>query len=332
MIFGDAPVTEAEGAILAHSLQAGDTRLRKGRVLGPEDLDVLSRAGIARVTVARLEAGDVEENAAAARLAAALTEGAAGVHVTAPFTGRVNIVADGAGVAHIDAGRINAVNGGDAMITCATVAPLHRMMEGGLLATIKIISYAVPEHAIANAEAAAKGARLGLHVPVVKTARLIVSQTGAEPEAEKGIAAIRGRLDALGAELSAISKVPHELGPLSTALGEAQEDIVLILTGSATSDPADVAPSAVRRAGGQVARFGMPVDPGNLLFIGDLKGVPVIGLPGCARAPALNGADWVLERVVCGLEVTAADIAGMGIGGLLKEIPQRPQPRRGQTK
>jgi molybdenum cofactor cytidylyltransferase len=72
----------------------------------------------------------------------------------------------------------------------------------------------------------------------------------------------------------------------------------------------------------------MPVDPGNLLFLGDINGRPVIGLPGCARSPALNGADWVLARVVCGIPVRSADIAAMGVGGLLKEIPTRPQPRQ----
>ena len=74
-------------------------------------------------------------------------------------------------------------------------------------------------------------------------------------------------------------------------------------------------------------RFGMPVDPGNLLFLGRLGARPVIGLPGCARSPALNGADFVLERLACGIEVTGEDIARMGVGGLLKEIPMRPQPR-----
>jgi molybdenum cofactor cytidylyltransferase len=73
----------------------------------------------------------------------------------------------------------------------------------------------------------------------------------------------------------------------------------------------------------------MPVDPGNLLFLGHRGDTPVIGLPGCARSPALNGADWVLSRVICGVDVTPRDIAGMGVGGLLKEIVTRPQPRRG---
>ena len=108
--------------------------------------------------------------------------------------------------------------------------------------------------------------------------------------------------------------------------------LFMVLTGAATSDLHDVAPEAVRAAGGTVARFGMPVDPGNLLFHGRLGARPVIGLPGCARSPALNGADWVLERIACGLEVTDDDIAGMGVGGLLKEIPIRPAPREGRRQ
>ena len=42
-----------------------------------------------------------------------------------------------------------------------------------------------------------------------------------------------------------------------------------------------------------------------------------------------SGADWVLERLACGLDLTDDDIAAMGVGGLLKEIAIRPQPREG---
>jgi molybdenum cofactor cytidylyltransferase len=75
----------------------------------------------------------------------------------------------------------------------------------------------------------------------------------------------------------------------------------------------------------------MPVDPGNLLFFGELNGKPVIGLPGCARSPALNGADWVLERILCGVTVTPDDIAAMGVGGLLKDIPLRGRLRNANS-
>ena len=55
----------------------------------------------------------------------------------------------------------------------------------------------------------------------------------------------------------------------------------------------------------------------------------VIGAPGCARSPAENGFDWVLQRILAGIAVDGSDITGMGVGGLLKEITSRPQPRSG---
>jgi molybdenum cofactor cytidylyltransferase len=117
--------------------------------------------------------------------------------------------------------------------------------------------------------------------------------------------------------------VAHEGEALAQEITQTQEELILILTGSATSDAYDTAPEALRRAGGRVTHFGMPVDPGNLLFFGHLGAQRVIGLPGCARSPASNGADWVLERRICGVDVTSQDIARMGVGGLLKEIPMR---------
>jgi molybdenum cofactor cytidylyltransferase len=79
--------------------------------------------------------------------------------------------------------------------------------------------------------------------------------------------------------------------------------------------------------GGKVEHFGMPVDPGNLLMIGDADGRPVLGAPGCARSPKENGFDWVLMRLLAGLPVPRQDITGLGVGGLLMEIVTRPQPR-----
>ncbi|MDF1729122.1 MAG: molybdopterin-binding protein [Sulfitobacter sp.] len=326
MIFGPLPLDRAEGAILAHSVATGGGRLRKGRVLGAEDIAALKEAGLKEVLTAQLEPGDLDENAAAALLARSLC--GAGLRRTDAFTGRVNLLAEGPGVVEVDAAAIAAANAVDPMITVATVPPWQQLAEGGMAATIKIISYAVAEEALQRAAEAGAGA-LRLRAPVLRSARLIVTEVPGGA-GEKGVPAIEGRLTALGVDLTGVDKVPHEAGALAQALGASREELVLILTGSATSDVADVAPAALRQAGGVVHRFGMPVDPGNLLFIGERDGAQVIGLPGCARSPALNGADWVLSRVICGVPVGPGDIAAMGVGGLLKEIPTRPQPRRGK--
>lgn len=332
MKFGAVEIALAEGAVLAHSVSLGARRrLRKGRVLDADDIAALADAGVEDVTVARLEAGDVFENDAARALAETLVPDPAGqhLHLTEAFTGRVNLLADGPGVAVLDVAALEALNQIHPMITLATVPPFQQMANRGMVATIKIISYAVPQEALEEACRVAKAA-LRLAPPVIDSVNLIITET-AGGAGTKGQKAIADRVAAFGLEMDAPQVVSHEEAALSRALMDKTQGLTLILTGSATSDIDDVAPAALRLAGGRIARFGMPVDPGNLLFLGSLADRPVIGLPGCARSPALNGADWVLARVVCGLEVRDADIAAMGVGGLLKEIPSRPQPRAGKT-
>ncbi|ANT59398.1 molybdopterin biosynthesis protein [Salipiger sp. CCB-MM3] len=330
MKFGPVPLGEAAGAVLAHAVALPQGRLRKGHILTEGDLSRLRAAGQNEVIVARLGPDDVPEDIAAQRLAEALLPApeAAGLKLGPATTGRVNLHAVGPGVIEVDAARIDAVNAVHPMITVATLRPWQRCAARAMVATVKIISYAVPEAALAEACAAAQGGALRLHAPVARSATLIETSVGSDP-GDKGRRATRARLDRFGTELGPRVQVPHRAEPLAEAISAASGDMVLILTGSATSDLHDVAPEALRRAGGEVTHFGMPVDPGNLLFYGQHMGRPVIGLPGCARSPALNGADWVLERLICGVPVSPSEIAAMGVGGLLKEPPSRPRPREG---
>ncbi|WP_296764752.1 molybdopterin-binding protein [Sediminimonas sp.] len=333
MKFGRVPVDRAQGAILAHSLALPGGRLRKGQVLGPEQVAALTAAGHAHVTVARPEPGDVPEDAAAARLADALVPDpqAARLRLAGAFTGRVNLAATTAGVAVIDADAVTAVNRVDPAITLATVPPWLQMRPGGMIATVKIIPYAVGKAQLDRACAAGRGA-LRVQPPVYRSASLILTDAGganADKLANKGRRAVRARLETLGMDMACTQRVTHDSAALAAAIEAAHGDMILILTASATSDARDVAPEALRAAGGRLDRFGIPVDPGNLLFLGTLGARPVIGLPGSARSTALHGADWMLSRIACGLPPDADEIAAMGVGGLLKEIPTRPMPRTG---
>jgi len=333
MRFGPVPLSEAEGAILAHSVQLAEGRLRKGCVLGADEIARLRRSGRTEVIAARLDAADLHEDAAALAIAEALVPDpeAAGLELRAVGTGRVNLHARAAGVVEVLADRVDALNAVDAMITLATVPRWQRVAAGEMVATVKIIAYGVAKAAVAKACQSGAG---GLRLCPARLRRIVLVETHIEPEAKPlAVTAITRRLAALDAELSSHLHCPHKLDGLAGALAQVRgAELILILTASATSDPEDVAPGALRRAGGTVARFGMPVDPGNLLFIGQLDETPVIGLPGCARSPALNGADWVMERLICGVPVSAADIAGMGVGGLLKEIPTRGRPREARPE
>ena len=103
--------------------------------------------------------------------------------------------------------------------------------------------------------------------------------------------------------------------------------MIIVFGASAVADGDDVIPAAIRLAGGTVDHVGMPVDPGNLLVLGKVGDMPVIGAPGCARSPRENGFDWILNRILAGEWPTIEDITGLGVGGLLMEIPTRPLPR-----
>lgn len=333
MKFGARPVKEAEGTILAHSLKATGRRIAKGTILTAGDVSELEMSGFSEVTVATLEDGDVSEDAAALAVAKALVpnEKKQGLRLSGAGAGRVNLYATSCGIVRLNAEQLALANLVDPMITIATVDDHHRTDAGTMVATIKIISYAVRATAL---EVVTNLASLAISVrpPVFSTATLIETSIGGEDPTAKGREAMAGRLHRMSIGLSDRVIVPHQEDRIAVALSQAPGQVLFILTGSATSDLEDVAPAALRQAGGVVTRFGMPVDPGNLLFLGRLGEKPVIGLPGCARSPALNGADWVLERIVCGEDVTSRDIAAMGVGGLLKEIPTRPMPRRSSQR
>lgn len=331
-------MAEAEGTVLAHSMVctsgAGKLyRIAKGTVLTRDHIRDLATGGDQMVTVARLDPGDVAEDDAARHLAEAIVPDPAGqgLRISGAGAGRVNLYAARAGVVRLNVAAIEAVNGVDPMITIATVPDHHRSDASSMLATVKIISYGVPAQALQQAADRGAGA-ITVLAPIYKTATLIETLLSPEPPSEKGRHAIAARLERMGMRLTPRAFANHDEAGLARAIADAPGEVILILTASATSDPMDVGPAALIRAGGQMTRFGMPVDPGNLLFLGQLGDRPVIGLPGCARSPALNGADWILERVICGLKVTNQDIAAMAVGGLLKEIPTRPQPRAGGAR
>jgi molybdenum cofactor cytidylyltransferase len=335
MQFGVCPTHEAQGAILAHAVRAGDLALRKGRLLSASDIAALTMAGIASVTVARPEPGDVREDDAAARIARAAA--GQGVRIGAAFTGRANLYALDAGVAVLNPACVDAINRLDEAITLATVPPFARVEPRQMLATVKIIPFAAQETAVAQVETLLADAPLMRVAPFRTHRAALISTTlpGMKPALlDKNRTALETRLKSLGSEIMFERRVPHDSAALATAIREARAagaDPILVFGASAISDRRDVIPTALEGAGGRVTAFGMPVDPGNLLLMGELETARVVGLPGCARSPKQNGFDFVLWRLLAGLPVGRDEIAAMGVGGLLSEIPSRPQPREAET-
>jgi len=335
--FGETPLDEAAGAILAHSLKIGDRTFKKGRQLSAEDAAALAASGRTSVVTARLDPGDVGEDEAAAAVAAGL----AGPHVASgrAFTGRVNFLADTAGLCVVDRDAVERFNLVDETITLATLPPDAVVAAKEMVATVKIIPFAVRQDAVAACVALAGAAAPIFRVAPFRAHRAVLIQTRLagikESILDKTVETTRARLAALGSTLIDERRVAHEvaaLAPEVQAALDAHADLVLVAGASAILDRRDVIPGAVVACNGEIEHFGMPVDPGNLMLMARVGPVPVLGLPGCARSPRVNGFDWVLRRVLADLPVDATALARMGVGGLLGEIPTRPLPRAQATE
>ncbi|MBO6559136.1 MAG: molybdopterin-binding/glycosyltransferase family 2 protein [Nisaea sp.] len=337
MYFGELPVAKAEGAILAHSRRLDGRSLKKGRVLDHEDLEALKAAGIDRVVCARLDDGDIPEDRAADRLAEACR--GADVRAGAAFTGRSNLFAEREGVVLYDPVRLDGLNLVDESITLGLVPPFQAVSEGQMIGTLKIIPFAVPDSLVKVAEALASQGEPLVRVKPYSTLDTILIQSKLpgtkESVLDSTLRVTSERLEALGSRLITEARCEHSQNALADAIRRAvaaKPGLILISGASAVVDRRDVIPAAVEQVGGQILHFGMPVDPGNLMLIGRIGSIPVIGMPGCARSPKLNGFDWALQRICAGLEIRPEDIMRMGAGGLLKDVAHRPLPRASAKK
>jgi molybdenum cofactor cytidylyltransferase len=330
MKFGAVAPKDALGATAVHTIRQGALTLKKGTLIGAAEVAALQSAGIEEVVVAQLEAGDVSEDVAAAEIAKAVA--GQGVHVDRAFTGRANLFAQESGVLVVDKHAIDRLNRVDEAITFATLPAFKSVVAGEMIATVKIIPFAV-------AGSARDAALAGVKAPLLRVAPYRIKKVGivstllpglATKVIEKTLKITADRLAPAGASIVAERRVPHDRAAVAKAIDEvlkAGAELAIVFGASAIADRRDVIPAALESIGGHVEHFGMPVDPGNLMMIGEAVGHPVLGAPGCARSPKENGFDWVLMRLLAGLPVPREDITGLGVGGLLMEIVTRPQPR-----
>jgi len=331
MKFGPASPADAIGGVTVHTLRQGSLVLKKGTTIGPNEVEALNNAGVKEIVVIRLEEGDVSEDIAAGSIARAIAGD--GINVERAFTGRSNLFAARAGVLILDRAAVDSINRVDESITFATLPAFKAVVPGEMIATVKIVPFGIDSGLCEMAVAAAKTGGMSVIPYKIKRVGVVSTQLpGLAPKViEKTLGVTTERLAPAGASIIAERRVPHEEAALAAAIRELLglgAERVIVFGASAIADRRDVIPAALEQAGGEIEHFGMPVDPGNLLLIGNAGGIPVMGAPGCARSPVENGFDWVLTRLLAGLKVTRADLTGMGVGGLLMEIVTRPQPRK----
>ena len=336
MKFAPLPLEHAEGKILAHNIAGpdGQRRLKKGRPLTAADLALLRELGRATVYVADLEPSDVDENQSARRMLRALA--GPGLRLPGAASGRANALAAHLGILRVDGARLQRINEHEG-VTLATLAANTPVRPPQMVATVKIIPFALPEATVAAVEAIAAAGGPLLRVDPLPARSVSLVFSGSPSLREKltrDFAPLLERLEALGAQVASLDFVPLDdesgeaaLARVLQARRAAGAELVVLAGETAIMDRHDIVPRAVERAGGHVEVLGAPVDPGNLLMLAYLDDVPIVGAPGCARSRKPNIVDWVLPRLLAGDHLRRADITGLGLGGLLEEIPERPMPR-----
>ncbi len=322
---------DAVGHLTVHAHKTPKGKIGKGRTVTKADAETLTKAGIEVITCAVADPGDIDENTAAARLAENLK--GEGIIPGAASTGRINFTAGHLGIVRYNRETVSRINAVDEGITLALVQHNQLLAPGDMIATLKIIPFFVPEEAVGKVEKLLAGEQLfTLHPLTAKNTWLIQSRFDAQPDSlfdatERVTAA---RLEQLGSSLIGSTTVAHGTEDIAAAISEAAgagAEVILIAGASAIADRHDVIPEAVEAAGGTVDHFGLAVDPGNLLMLGRLDRRLIIGMPGCARSPKLNGLDWVMQLHLAGIDLTRGELAEMAAGGLLMEIASRPMPR-----
>lgn len=326
---------EACGLQLAHSQLGVNGRIPKATILTEEHIIALLEVGLVEVDVIIPNSDDICEDIVAERLVKSMFW--KNCEAKRANGGRFNVFASCAGLVSFSRSDIESFNAVAEEITLATCLPSTPVERGTHIATLKIIPFYVPKWKFVAAEAVLKNVFLsiepwqtGLKVGLIQTS----NDTVPAKIQDKALKVQTERLSFYGIDGMSDSRVNHDLQQLTDCIRRAVNtdfDLLMILGASAICDRYDVIPSALKEAGGVITYFGMPVDPGNLLLLGQLQSTTIIGLPGCVRSPALNGLDLVLDRVIAGLPIEPSDIREMGVGGLLRGQQNRRVPIRNGT-
>ena len=332
MKFGPVPVNSALGATLAHSQTLGGKRYRKGQILTEEDINAISNSGIINITVAELESDDIRENDAAQILGNILA--GENIRLSIANTGRINLFAASDGLVNFNPEHINAINAVNEGITIATLNLHEKVVLNQIVATIKIIPFAVSLKDLNSVQKLASDHSFLIDILSLRARKVALLQTtlpGIKTKIlDKTTAVLDAKLNSLGSQLTIEKKCEHTHNSIAGHLQDiinTGAEVILIMGASATTDRRDVIPEGIETAGGSIDHFGMPVDPGNLLLIAHIDKIPILALPGSARSPKIGGNDLILQRLLAGLPLDATSIRSMGTGGLLKESSNRPLPR-----
>ena len=316
-------VQDAVGMTLCHDITAmydgfKGALFKRGHVIEEADIPRMLDIGKQTVFIWEREAGEIHEEDAALRMAAAMP--VAGAHYEGPSEGKMVLRADSAGMLRVDAAMLRRLNSiGD--ITVSTLPDHYPIQPGDRLASMRIVPLVTQETQIEELEALCRDAKVLDLLPYQKKKAGIII-TGSEVYhgriKDKFEAVARAKLAKYPCEIVGVAVCDDDLDMLT---GEARRLLaegadLLIFSGGMSVDPDDLTPSAIRALGAEVVSHGVPSQPGNMTLVAYLDGAAVLGVPGASIVMPTTIFDVVLPQIFAGVKFTKEELIGLGDGGL----------------
>ncbi|HET7467613.1 MAG TPA: hypothetical protein VFL29_13205, partial [Candidatus Dormibacteraeota bacterium] len=266
-----------------------------------------------------LEPGDVHEDEAARRLAAALS--GPGLEARPPVQSQARLLATRRGLVRVRGDLIDAINelGG---VSVFTVMDGQAVAEGEEVAGCKITPVAVPGRTVEEAEAICRdrGPVVELR-PFLPLRTFVVATERLKPKARELFrAAVTRKLGWYGAEVLAVREVARTPQAVAAAYREAESmgAQLVLFAGASAIDPLDPAYAELVNVGGELLQLGAPMHPGSMLWLGRLPDAAVVGVASCAGFGRSSSLDLLLPFVFAYGRADAKDLLRLGHGGLIE--------------
>jgi molybdopterin biosynthesis enzyme len=318
------PIHQAVGHILAHDVTRiipGESKgpaFKKGHIIQEQDVEALLDMGKANIYVLELSSDQVHEDAVAQRIAAAAA--GEGLKLSTPSEGRVNLIAEYAGLLKVDVTALNRLNAIQD-VAFATLHGNHRVDAGQPVAGTRVIPLVVPESKVAEAEAVCRENPPLIAVKPFRPLRAGMITTGSEVYhgriKDRFGPVVKEKFEFLGSsilrQIFVDDDIEKTVDAIHTLVDEGAQ--MVVLTGGMSVDPDDLTPAGIRAAGAQVITYGAPTFPGAMFVLAYIDDIPVLGLPGCVMYHRTSIFELVVPRLLTGERLTREDIVGLGHGG-----------------
>jgi molybdenum cofactor synthesis domain-containing protein len=321
-------VEDAVGLTLCHDITAmrdgfKGAEFQRGHVVQAEDIPRLLDIGKKHLFIWEENAGEIHEDDAARRLAAATAP--EGVRQSGPSEGKILFFAQRDGLFRVDTALQREINSiGD--ITISSLPDHYPVKEGARVASMRIVPLVTQEEQIRRAEAlCAQRALFALRPYQEKKVGVVI--TGSEVYSgriqDKFEPVIRAKLKQYPAEIVGVTLCDDDLDMIAAAAqGHLDKGAdVLLFTGGMSVDPDDLTPTAIRALGAEIVTHGVPAQPGNMTLVAYLGETAILGVPGAAISQPTTILDVLLPQVFTGDALTREDLVGLGDGGLCQLCP-----------